>query len=124
MPVSLAEHLFARQHKCSKSVSTCRKAASYTATVARQRSPFLAPSERALEFGRQYALVLQRWSELFAAASALVEANVRLGELATDAAAEFDAWLQRAAQGPFAWANPEMLKRFMEGSVGRQGPES
>lgn len=83
----------------------------------RQRSPFLGPSDRALEFGRQYAIVLQRWSELFATASALVEANVRLGELAADAAGEFDAWLQRAAQAPFAWASPEAFRRFMEGAA-------
>lgn len=80
----------------------------------RARSPFLAPSDAALEFGRQYAVVLQRWAELFAAASALVEANVRLGELAADAAGEFEAWLQRAREAPFAWASPEAFQRFME----------
>jgi hypothetical protein len=82
--------------------------------MARRRSPFLAPSERALQFGRQYAEVLQRWSELFAAAAALTEANVRLGELAAEAAGEFEAWVERAREAPFAWAGPEAFKRFME----------
>lgn len=80
----------------------------------RSPSPSLPPSERALEFGRQYAVVLQRWAELFASASVLVEANVRLGELAADAATEFDQWVRRARETPFAWTSPEALRRFME----------
>jgi hypothetical protein len=50
------------------------------ATVARSRE-LPGPSERALEFGRQYAEVLSRWGELFAAAAALTEATVKLGEM-------------------------------------------
>ncbi len=97
----------------------------YTPPMARGRSPFLAPSDRALEFGRQYAVVLQRWSDLFASASLLVEANVRLGELAAEAAADFEAWLQRAREAPFAWASPEAFQRFMESlgtSPGKEPP--
>ncbi|GIW13806.1 MAG: hypothetical protein KatS3mg062_1245 [Tepidiforma sp.] len=79
-----------------------------------RRSSPLVPTGRALEFGRQYAVVLQRWSELFAAAAALAEANVRLGELAAEAAGEFDDWVERAREAAFAWASPDAFRQFME----------
>jgi len=103
------------QHKCSESRTGARRAVRvYSQPMPRRRSPFLAPSEQALAFGRQYSIVLQRWSELFAAAAALTEANVRLGELAADAAGEFEAWVERVREAPFAWAGPETFRRFME----------
>jgi hypothetical protein len=75
---------------------------------------FFTPSDRALEFGAQYAEVLARWGELFAAASAVVAANVTLGGMANDAAKEFDQWVRQGAAAPWNWMNPEMMKRFME----------
>lgn len=76
-------------------------------------SSFFAPSERALEFGALYGEVLARWGELFASASALVEANVRLGHLTLDSSKEWEEWLQQTARAPWNWLNPENLRRFM-----------
>jgi hypothetical protein len=73
----------------------------------------LGPSERALEFGEQYAQVLGRWGELFAAASALVQANVELGKSASEAAREFEQWLRQTANAPWNWLNPEAMERYM-----------
>lgn len=89
--------------------------------MARAKSTFFGPSERALEFGRQYGLVLERWAELFAAASSLVEANVKLGEMTADASKEFDEWLKAGANSPWNWMNPDVMRRFM-GTAG--APES
>ncbi len=90
-----------------------RAPSGYTPAMARARSSFTLPSERALAFGRQYGEVLQRWADLFAAASALVEANVRMGELANEAAREFEAWLRESAESPFRWFGPEAVQRMM-----------
>ena len=79
---------------------------------------FFGPSERALEFGAQYAAVLARWGELFSAASALVEANVTLGQMTTDAGKEFETWLQETANAPWNWLNPDTMQRFMQGMAG------
>jgi hypothetical protein len=79
-----------------------------------QRSNPFGPSDRALEFGAQYAAVLARWGELFAAASALVAANVELGRMTADSAREFDDLLRQTANAPWNWLNPDMLQRFME----------
>lgn len=81
----------------------------------RKRATFFGPSERALEFGRQYGVVLEQWAELFAAASKLVEANVKLGEMTADASKEFDEWLKATANSPWNWMNPEVMRRFMGG---------
>ena len=71
------------------------------------------PSERALEFGKQYAEVLQYWGDFFKAGSKLVNANVKLGELAQDAAKEWDQWVTATANAPWNWMNPEVLARMM-----------
>jgi hypothetical protein len=75
---------------------------------------FFGPSDRALEFGERYAEVLARWGELFATASALVQANVELGRLASEGAKEFDQWVRQAATAPWNWLDPAALQRFME----------
>jgi hypothetical protein len=80
--------------------------------VAKSRG-FFGPSDRALEFGAQYANVLARWGELFAAASSLVEANVSLGKMTAEASREFEAWIQETANAPWNWLNPEVMQRFM-----------
>jgi hypothetical protein len=72
------------------------------------------PSARALDFGRQYAETLNRWSELFAAAAALVEANVAMGESYASAAGEFEGWMQSMAKGPAAWMGPDAMSRWGE----------
>jgi hypothetical protein len=77
------------------------------------QSPFW-PSEQALQFGEHYADVLRRWSELFAAASELVTANVALGRAATDSAREFDQWLRQNASAPWNWMRPETLQQFAD----------
>jgi hypothetical protein len=82
------------------------------------RMSSFAPSERALTFGKQYAEVLDRWSELFGSAAGLVRANVELGELAQDAAKEFEDWIQGTAAGPLSWFNPEMIRTFMQRMAG------
>jgi hypothetical protein len=80
------------------------------------KSPgFFGPSERALEFGAQYANVLARWGELFVAASSLVEANVALGQMTSDASKEFESWIQETANAPWNWLNPDVMQRFMRG---------
>lgn len=76
---------------------------------------FFGPSERALEFGAQYAEVLARWAELFQAASGLVAANVSLGKMTADASREFETWVQETANAPWNWLNPEVMQRFMRG---------
>jgi hypothetical protein len=76
---------------------------------------FFGPSERALEFGAQYADVLSRWGDLFTAASGLVEANVALGKMTADASKEFEQWIQETANAPWNWLNPEVMQRFMRG---------
>ena len=85
------------------------------------RPGFFAPSERALDFGRQYADVLARWGELSSAASALVAANVALGQLTADASNEFEQWLSQSANAPWSWLNPDSLQRFMQGFMGAAG---
>ena len=80
--------------------------------MARSRG-LLGPSERALEFGKQYAEVLQYWGEFFKSGSKLVSANVRLGELAHDAAKEWDQWVTATSNAPWNWMNPEVLARMM-----------
>lgn len=82
---------------------------------------FFGPSEAALAFGAQYASVLARWGELFVAASALVEANVTLGQMTADASKEFEQWIQETANAPWNWLNPEMMQRFMKGMPGSSG---
>ncbi len=79
------------------------------------------PSERALAFGDQYAIVLSRWSELFKAASELVDANVELGKMTNDASKEFDQLLRQTANAPWNWLGPEMVQRFMQGMAPREG---
>ena len=83
----------------------------------RSRNAFFGPSERALEFGRQYGIVLERWAELFKSASKLVDANVKLGEMTAEASKEFDEWLKATSNSPFNWMNPEVMKRFMGGAA-------
>lgn len=75
---------------------------------------FFGPSDRALEFGDQYAKVLARWSELFAAASTLVDANVELGRMTSEAGKEFEQWVRSSAAAPWAWLDPEMLQKFLQ----------
>ncbi len=75
---------------------------------------FFGPSERALEFGDQYAKVLARWAELFASASALVEANVELGRMTGEAGKEFDRWVRNTATAPWAWLDPNLMQKFAE----------
>ena len=79
------------------------------------RSSFFGPSERALEFGAQYAEVLARWGELFTAASSLVAANVELGKMTTESSKEFEKWVQGTANAPWNWLNPDVMQRFMQG---------
>jgi hypothetical protein len=80
--------------------------------MARSRGLF-GPSEQALEFGKQYTNVLEAWSELFAASAKLSAANVRLGELAQDAAKDWDKWMQASANAPWNWMNPEAMRKMM-----------
>ncbi len=72
------------------------------------------PSANALEFGRHYAETLQRWADLFAAASALVQSNVAMGEAYASSAGEFEQWMQAMAKGPAAWMGPEAMARWTE----------
>jgi hypothetical protein len=74
---------------------------------------FFRPSERALEFGDEYAAVLARWGELFNAASALVSANVALGRVGGEAFKEFEEWMRSTATMPWSFLTPDMLTRFM-----------
>jgi hypothetical protein len=90
--------------------------------LARARG-FFNPSERSLEFGAQYATVLARWGELFVAASALVDANVTLGRMTSDASKEFEQWVQQTAGAPWAWLDPAMMQRFAKGMGGTTGKE-
>jgi hypothetical protein len=85
---------------------------------------WFGPSERALEFGTQYATVLARWGELFGAASELVAANVTLGNMAVDSATEFESWVRTTAGGPWAWMSPDSLQRFMSAFTGGLEPRS
>jgi len=78
-----------------------------------RKQSLFGPSERALEFGQQYGEVLARWGELFNAASSLVQANVELGQLANEAAQEFQQWLDQTANSPWNWLNPDAMQRFM-----------
>jgi polyhydroxyalkanoate synthesis regulator phasin len=87
-------------------------------------SDMFRPTDRALAFGEQYAAVLARWSELFKAASELVEANVELGRMTTDAAKEFDQLLRQSANAPWNWFGPEMVQRFMEAMAPQTKPRS
>ena len=80
--------------------------------MARSRG-FFGPSDRALEFGKQYAEVLSYWGEFFAAGSKLVAANVKLGDLAQDAAKEWDQWVKETANAPWNWMNPDVMRRMM-----------
>jgi hypothetical protein len=91
------------------------------ATVARSRG-FFGPSERALEFGRQYAEVLACWGEFFAAAAALTAANVKLGEMTADASNEFDRWVKGTANAPWNWMNPEAMRNAMGGPAAPEPP--
>lgn len=76
-------------------------------------SSWFGPSERALEFGTQYANVLAQWGALFNAASALVESNVALGRLAVESSNEFESWVRQTAAGPWSWMSPDSLQKFM-----------
>lgn len=76
-------------------------------------SSWFGPSERALEFGAQYATVLANWAALFQSASALVDSNVTLGKMAVDSANEFEKWFQGTAAGPWAWMSPDALQKMM-----------
>jgi hypothetical protein len=78
-------------------------------------SSFFAPSERALAFGEQYAVVLARWGQLFEAAAALTQANVELGRMASDAAREFEGWVAQTAAMPWSWMSPDALQQFLRG---------
>ena len=80
--------------------------------MARSRGLF-GPSERALEFGTQYAEVLQHWADFFQSGSKLVAANVKLGELAQDASREWDQWVKETANAPWNWMNPEVMRKMM-----------
>lgn len=84
-------------------------------------SSWFRPSERALEFGAQYAQVLANWGTLFNAASELVASNVILGRMAVDGANEFEKWFQGTASAPFSWMSPEALTRAMQGFGGTTG---
>ena len=53
-----------------------------------QPGGFFGPSDRALKFGAQYAEVLARWGDMFVSASKLVDANVQLGAMTSDAGKE------------------------------------
>ncbi len=83
-------------------------------------STWFRPSERALEFGEQYALVLSNWGTLFTAASELVSSNVTLGKMAVESANEFEKWFQGTAASPFAWMSPEALNRAMRQFSGKE----
>jgi hypothetical protein len=89
-----------------------------------RKQGFFGPSERALEFGAQYADVLARWSELFQAASALVASNVALGKMTADASSEFETWVQETANAPWNWLNPEVMQRFMRRMADGAPPKS
>jgi hypothetical protein len=89
--------------------------------MARSRGLF-GPSERALEFGKQYAEVLGLWGEFFASGSKLVGANVKLGELAQDSAKEWEQWSNATANAPWNWMNPDVMRRMM-GGAGVPKPE-
>lgn len=89
----------------------------------RSRNTFFGPSERAIEFGRQYGVVLERWAELFLTASKLVEANVKLGEMTAEASKEFDEWLKATSNSPWNWMNPEVMRRFMGGASAESSRE-
>lgn len=78
-----------------------------------ENTSWFGPSERALEFGAQYAKVLAEWGALFSAASALVESNVALGRLAVDSSSEFESWVRETAAGPWNWMSPDSLAKFM-----------
>ncbi|MEO8539171.1 MAG: hypothetical protein ABI577_05475 [bacterium] len=84
--------------------------------MARSRG-FFGPSEQALEFGKQYAEVLGLWGEFFVSGSKLVGANVKLGELAQDAAKEWDQWVKETANAPWNWMNPDVMRRMMGGAA-------
>lgn len=83
-----------------------------------QSSGFFGPSDRALKFGSQYAEVLARWGELFVAASKLVDANVDLGAMTSEAGKEFEDWLQGTANAPWNWLNPDTMQRFLRNMGG------
>lgn len=85
--------------------------------MAQTRGSFFAPSERALEFGKQYSLVLGYWAEFFTAGSKLVDGNVKLGELAQDSAKEWDQWVKASANGPWNWMNPEAMAKMMGATI-------
>lgn len=78
-----------------------------------ETNSWFGPSERALEFGAQYASVLAQWGALFTAASALVDANVALGKMAVDSSNEFESWVRQTASGPWSWMSPDSLQKFM-----------
>lgn len=84
------------------------------------------PSRQALEFGRTHAQVLRRWSEFFAAAAALAEANVELGEAYSAGADEFEKWVRTASAGPSAWFSADSMKRWADlfAVGGEQGERS
>ena len=82
------------------------------------------PSERALEFGTQYAEVLSRWAQFFEAASVLVETNVKLGQMATDSGKEWEKWVQQTAAAPWNWFSPDAMAKFAEAMAGGQGVKS
>ena len=90
--------------------------------MARTSGVFQA-SDRALEFGDQYAAVLSRWAALFTAASELVEANVELSRLSTASAKEFQELLAETAASPWNWFNPELMQRYMETMRPPAGPK-
>ena len=83
--------------------------------MARSKGLF-GPTDQALEFGKQYAAVLEAWAEFFAAGARLTNANVRLGQLAQDAAKDWEKWVQSTANAPWNWMNPEALTRMMGSS--------
>jgi|GEM_PF-3967981 len=75
------------------------------------------PSDRALEFGKQYTEVLQAWAEFFAAGARLSAANVRLGELAQEAGRDWEKWVNATANAPWNWMNPDALRQSMGGAA-------
>jgi hypothetical protein len=82
--------------------------------MARSRGLF-GPSERALEFGRQYTIVLEAWAELFSASAKLSAANVRLGEHAQESAKDWDELMKATGNAPWNWMNPEAMRQMMGG---------
>ena len=84
--------------------------------MARSRG-FFGPSERALEFGKQYAEVLGLWGEFFKSGSKLVAANVKLGELAQDTSKEWDQWVKETSNAPWNWMNPDVMRKMMGGAA-------